>query len=325
MAGGQERILRRRIRSVQSTMKITGAMELIAASRIVRAQAAVEAARPYSEQITHVITNLTGAGSEVKSPLLEPREVQRVAYVVIAGDRGLSGAFNTSVIRAAERSLEAEVAQGRDYGLVLVGRKAEGYFRFRDYKIDAAFTGFADHPRYENAKEVAAEVIARFESGEYDRVELAYTRFITASSQRVELVRLVPLDREELGLTDAPTEEESGTVHAGYEFEPEPGAILERLLPRYVEARIFAALLDSAASKHAAQQRAMKAATDNAEELITTYRRRMNRARQDAITTEIMEIVGGAEALRAGQVHDQPDQFLAAEMLRLEHVPTADR
>jgi F-type H+-transporting ATPase subunit gamma len=299
-------------------------MELIAASRIVRAQAAVEAARPYSEQITHVITNLTGAGSEVKSPLLEPRELRRVAYVVIAGDRGLSGAFNTSVIRAAERALQAEVAQGREYGLVLVGRKAEGYFRFRDYKIDAAFTGFTDNPRYENAKEIAGEVISRFESGDYDRVELAYTRFLSAGSQRVELVRLVPLDRAELGLTEEePPEGDAETVRAGYEFEPEPGAILERLLPRYVEARIFAALLDSAASKHAAQQRAMKAATDNADDLITTYRRRMNRARQDAITTEIMEIVGGAEALRSGAAHTEPDHLLA-DILRREHVPTAD-
>src|SRR5437879_2497968 len=136
MAGGQERILRRRIRSVQSTKKITRAMELIAASRIVRAQARVEAARPYSQQITHVIANLAGAGSEVKSPLLESREVHRVAYVVVAGDRGLSGAYNTSVIRAAERSLQARSSEGIDYALVLIGRKAESYFRFRNYKID---------------------------------------------------------------------------------------------------------------------------------------------------------------------------------------------
>jgi F-type H+-transporting ATPase subunit gamma len=324
MAGGKERILRRRIRSVQSTMKITGAMELIAASRIVRAQARVESARPYSEQITHVIANLTGAGSEVKSPLLETREVRRVAYVVVAGDRGLSGAYNTSVIRTAERALEAQVAQGREYALLLIGRKAESYFRFRDYRIDGAFTGFTDAPAYENAKEIAGAVIGGYENGDFDRVELAYTRFLSAGLQRVELVPLLPLDRAELGIAEEPAGEGGDVVQAGYEFEPEPATILERLLPRYVEARLFSALLDAAASKHAAQQRAMKAATDNAEDLITTYRRRMNRARQDAITTEIMEIVGGAEALRASKLqHEQPDQLLG-EMLRLEHVPTAE-
>ncbi len=323
MAGGQERILRRRIRSVQSTKKITRAMELIAASRIVRAQARVEAARPYSEQITHVIANLAGAGSEVKSPLLETREVRRVAYVVVAGDRGLSGAYNTSVIRAAERGLKAQVAEGRDYALVLIGRKAESYFRFRNYKIDASFTGFTDEPRYENAKEIAAAVIAGFEAGDYDRVELAYTKFISAGRQEVVLTPLMPLDRSELGIEEAPGGDDGQTVRAPYEFEPEPAVILERLLPRYVESRVFAALLEGAASKAAAQQRAMKAATDNADDLITTYTRRMNRARQDAITTEIMEIVGGAEALRAGRVRTEPDRLLA-ELLRVEHVPAAD-
>jgi F-type H+-transporting ATPase subunit gamma len=319
MAGGQERILRRRIRSVQSTKKITRAMELIAASRIVRAQARVEAARPYSEQITHVIANLTGGGSELKSPLLQPREVHRVAYVVIAGDRGLSGAYNTSVIRTAERALQRQVAEGRDYGLVVVGRKGEAYFRFRDYTIDASFTGFTDEPHYENAKEIAGAVIAGFESEQYDRVELAYTRFLSAGRQQVVLSPLMPLDRSELGLEPEQPEGEH-EVRAGYEFEPEPGAILDRLLPRYVEARIFAALLEGAASKHAAQQRAMKAATDNADDLITTYTRRMNRARQDAITTEIMEIVGGAEALRGVRHRVEPDRLLA-EMLHAEHVP----
>jgi F-type H+-transporting ATPase subunit gamma len=314
MAGGQERILRRRIRSVQSTMKITRAMELIAASRIVRAQGRVEAARPYSEQITHVIANLAGGGSELDSPLLVPREVRRVAYVVLAADRGLCGAYNTSVIRAAERALQAGAAQGREYGLVLVGRKAESYFRFRDYDIDAAFSGFSEQPRYEDAKRVAAAVTGPFEDGRYDRVEVAYTRFVSAGSQVVELVPLMPLDRDELGLADVGGEE-SAEVSAGYEFEPEPGAILERLLPRYVEARLFAAMLDAAASEQAARQRAMKAATDNAEDLITTYTRRMNRARQDAITTEIMEVVGGAEALRGGEhVQDEPDRLLAEEL-----------
>jgi F-type H+-transporting ATPase subunit gamma len=158
-------------------------------------------------------------------------------------------------------------------------------------------------------------VTGGFEDGRYDRVEVAYTRFLSAGSQVVELVPLVPLDREELGLAEADAED-AAEVSAGYEFEPEPGAILERLLPRYVEARLFAAMLDAAASEQAARQRAMKAATDNADDLITTYTRRMNRARQDAITTEIMEVVGGAEALRSGDTHapDEPDRLLAEEL-----------
>jgi F-type H+-transporting ATPase subunit gamma len=303
MAGGQERILKRRIRSVQSTKKITRAMELIAASRIVKAQARVQAARPYSEQITEVIHHLAQGGAGVSSPLLQPREeVRKVAYVVLTADRGLCGAYNTSVIRQAERSLKAEQAKGRDYSLILVGKKAEGYFRFRNYRIDAAFSGMSDTPTYENAREVAHAVAAPFEAGDVDQVQLVYTRFISAGTQVVEEVTLMPLDPAGLGLGDAEAEHaESGQPSASYEFEPGADEILTRLLPRYVEARIFAAQLDAAASEHAARQRAMKAATDNADELIKSLTRVMNRARQDAITTEIMEIVGGAEALRGGK------------------------
>ena len=297
MAGGKERILRRRIKSVQSTKKITKAMELISSSRIVKAQQRVAAARPYSEQITEVIRNLASAGAGMSSPLLQPREnVNKVAYVVITADRGLAGAYNTNVIRAAERSIRHQRDSGHDYGLVVVGKKAQTYFRFRGYPIDAAFTGFSDQPAYENAREVAEFVTERFESGEYDQVELAYTQFLSAGSQKVLVRRFMPLDTSVLEAA-----QESDGPSADYEFEPGPAAILERLLPRYAEARLFAALLDAAASEHAARQRAMKSATDNAEELITKLSRQMNRARQDAITTEIMEIVGGAEALGKGK------------------------
>ena len=292
MAGGKERVLRRRIKSVQSTKKITKAMELISASRIAKAQQRVAAARPYSEQITEVIRNLAAAGAGGNSPLLQPREdVKKVAIVVVSGDRGLAGAYNSTVIRAAERAIAQIRSEGKDYALVTIGRKALGYFRFRGFKIDASFTGFSDQPQYENAREVAAFVTERFESGEYDRVELAYTQFLSVGTQRAIVKRFMPLDAE--AITDAPTEGPS----ADYEFEPSPAQILDRLLPRYAEARLFAALLESAASEHAARQRAMKSATDNAEELITKLTRIMNRARQDSITTEIMEIVGGAEAL----------------------------
>jgi F-type H+-transporting ATPase subunit gamma len=295
VAGGQERILRRRIKSVQSTKKITRAMELIAASRIVRAQQRVAAARPYSEQVTAVLGNLAAAGAGLSSPLLTPRDdVRTVAFVVVTGDRGLAGAYNTNVIRLAERALREERAAGREVALICVGKKAEGYFRFRGQPIEAAFAGMTDQPAYEDARTVAAAVTSAFEEGRFDQVELVYTQFISVGTQRVVRRRFMPLDPSSL---EAAAE---GGPTADYEFEPEPAAILDRLLPRYAEARLFAAMLDAAASEHAARQRAMKSATDNAEELITKLTRIMNRARQDAITTEIMEIVSGAEALRAG-------------------------
>lgn len=310
MAGGQERILKRRIRTVQSTKKITRAMELIAASRIVKAQARVKAARPYSNQITEVIHHLAQGGAGVSSPLLKPRdEIRKVAYVVLTADRGLCGAYNSAVIRQAERSLKAQQDAGRDYSLILVGKKAFGYFSFRKYRIDATFTGMSDQPTYEDARQVAAAVLAPFESGDVDQVQLVFTRFVSAGTQAVEEVTLMPLDPGGLGIdatagADAVADAAESAAHDGpsasYEFEPGADEILTRLLPRYVEARIFAAQLDASASEHAARQRAMKAATDNADELIKSLTRVMNRARQESITTEIMEIVGGAEALRGG-------------------------
>ncbi len=297
MAGGAERVLRRRIKSVQSTKKITKAMELIAASRILKAQQRVNAARPYSEQITEVIRNLAAAGAGKGSALLEQREeIRTVAFVVVAGDRGLCGGYNTNVIRAVEREMAQQRAQGKQTRLITVGKKATAYFRFRGYELDDSFVGFSDEPTYEDARAVAEGVVRRFEEGEYDAVELAYTQFVSAGVQRVLLKRFVPIETDILEAA-----EKSDGPSADYEFEPGPGEILERLLPRYAEARLYAALLEGAASFFAAQQRAMKSATDNAEELITKLSRVMNRARQDAITTEIMEIVGGAEALRQGQ------------------------
>jgi F-type H+-transporting ATPase subunit gamma len=295
MAGGQERILRRRIKSVQSTKKITRAMELIAASRIVKAQARVHAAAPYAEGITAVVQDLAAAGAGSNHPLLTPRDrISTVAHIVITADRGLCGGYNANVIRAAESELREHAKLGREYSLVTVGRKAEGYFRYRNYRVDAGFAGFSESPAYENAREVARAVADRFVAGEIDLVQIVYTRFVSAGSQEVVVRPLMPLD------TDDFAKGESGAPNATYEFEPSPDGILDALLPRYVEARVFAALLNAAASEHAARQRAMKAATDNADELIRNLSRVMNRARQDAITTEIMEIVGGAEALKSG-------------------------
>jgi F-type H+-transporting ATPase subunit gamma len=300
MAGGKERVLRRRIKSVQSTKKITKAMELIAASRILKAQQRVNAARPYSEQITEVIRNLAAAGAGGGSALLEQREeVRTVALVVISADRGLCGGYNTNIIRATEREMARLKGEGKQVRLVTVGKKATAYFRFRGFELDDAFTGFSDEPTYEDARTVAEAVVGRFEEGDYDQVELFFTQFISAGVQRVTQRRFVPLETDVLDAAAA-----GSGPSADYEFEPGPGEILDRLLPRYAEARLFAALLEGSASFFAAQQRAMKSATDNAEELITKLSRVMNRARQDSITTEIMEIVSGAEALRAGQNGD---------------------
>jgi F-type H+-transporting ATPase subunit gamma len=296
MAGGQERILRGRIKSVQSTKKITKAMELIAASRIVKAQARLAAARPYSERITDVIRNLAASGAGASHPLLQPRDdIRTIGYLAITGDRGLAGGFSSGVIRQVERQMAHDKANGIGTKLFVVGKKGVSYFKYREVATEAGWIGFIDTPRYENAKEIAAALMPAFEDGTVDAIDIVYNQFLSAGTQRLVTRRLLPID------TAAVTEGTSTDgPQASYEFEPEPEQILGALLPRYVEARIFAALLDSSASFFAFQQRAMKAASDNADELVKTLSRIMNRARQDSITTEIMEIVGGAEALAGG-------------------------
>jgi F-type H+-transporting ATPase subunit gamma len=296
MPGGQERALRRRIKSVQSTKKITRAMELISASRIAKAQQRVAAARPYSEQITAVIRNLSAAGAGAGQPLLTPREtVTNVGVVVLTADRGLAGGYNSSVLKLADQSLRDAEAAGQGTKVWVGGRKGVSYFRYRDRPIAESYIGFSDAPTYEDARKIAGDVVAAFEAGEVDRIELVYTEFISAGTQVPVLKRFVPLEAE--SMPDGKAAETHEGPQAEYEFEPSPDVILERLLPRYVESRLFAALLDAAASEHAARQRAMKSATDNAGELIKRLDRQMNRARQDSITTEIIEIASGAEAL----------------------------
>jgi F-type H+-transporting ATPase subunit gamma len=275
-------------------------MELIAATRVMKAMQRADAARPYARQITAVIENLAAGGASVDHPLLrEAGEVAKVGFIVIAGDRGLAGAYNSSVIRAAEREVMGHQSDGRDYSLFCVGKKPAGYFRFRGYRVDHSYAGFSDSPSYEDARLVADDIAAAFIAGEIDMVVLVYTEFVSMGTQRVQVRRFLPLE-------DTATMAEMGGGEVGvvgaFEFEPSPEAVLESLLPRYVEARLFGAFLDAAASEHASRQRAMKSATDNAEELITKLSRAMNRARQDTITTEIMEIVSGAEALGAAQV-----------------------
>ncbi len=319
MAGGQERALRRRIKSIDATKKITRAMELIAATRVVKAQERANAARPYAEEITSVILDLVRAGAAKDHPLLRDNpDATTALLVVITSDRGLCGAYNNTIIRMAEREIIELTRAGRPYSLVVVGSKALNYFRFRKYEVAAAFSGVTDQPTYDQAKEIAAAFRERYEVGELASVDLIYTRFLSAGSQEAVIRRFLPLQVEEAG--------ESGDPHPDLEYEPSPTAILQTLLPRYVESRIYSALLDASASEHAARQRAMKAATDNAEDLKITLTRIMNRARQDAITTEIMEIVGGAEALKADKTekHDILPGVLAPEHLFAQNLDVTD-
>jgi len=297
MPGGAERVLRRRINSVKNTKKITRAMELIAATRVAKAQQRSRAARPYSEQLTSVIEDLAAGGADVDHPLL--RRVENptsVGFVVCAGDRGLAGPYNASILRSAEAEIQAVRSSGGSYSLICIGRKVTDYFSFRGYEIDTSYGGFTDNPTYENARDVARRVRDLFDDGAVDQIDLIYTEFVSLGTQTPVVRRFLPLESTAVMAESGGGDKEA---LANVSFEPSPEGVLEDLLPRYVEARLFAALLDAAASEHANRQRAMKAATDNAEDLIGTLSTEMNRARQESITTEIMEIVGGAEALGA--------------------------
>ena len=270
-------------------------MELIAATRVAKAQTRANEARPYAARITTVIEDLATGGASADHPLLEaPEKISKVAYVVIAGDRGLAGPYNSTVIRAAERELMARVADGIDYSLILIGKKARDYFTFRNYRVDAYYEGITDTPEYHSAREVADYVSEQFIEGDIDQVILIFTEFVSIGTQKLAVRQFLPLESVETIATEGGGD---AAKRAAFEFEPSADSVLASLLPRYVESRLFSALLDSSASEHANRQRAMKAATDNAEELITKLGRQLSSARQAAITTEIMEIVGGAEAL----------------------------
>jgi F-type H+-transporting ATPase subunit gamma len=319
MAGGQERILRRRIKSVESTKKITRAMELIAATRVVKAQERAASARPYSDEITAVIIDLLRAGAAKEHPLLRDNpDARTAAFVVITSDRGMCGAYNTNVIRAAERAMAVAKANGLGFSLIVVGKKAQKQFKFQGLELDAVFEGMTDQPIYDNARDVAATVRRRYETGELAYVDIAYTRYLSAGTQQAVVQRFLPLEVPEVDPNAGPS--------ADLEYEPSPTGILNEILPRYLESRLFSALLDASASEHASRQRAMKAATDNAEDLKTLLSRTMNRARQDAITTEIMEIVGGAEALSSdkGDKDELLPSHLNSEHLFPDHLDRTD-
>ena len=269
-------------------MKITRAMELIATARIGKAQARLNDARPYSEKLNEVIRNVAAAGSAAH-PLLETRQPNTIGVLVITSDRGLAGSYNTSVIRMAERQIQEHRSKGRDVRLYVVGKKAQSYFRYRNHEIANAWLGVTDLPAYGDARAVANVLIDDYQGGAVDAVEVLTTRYVSALTQTPVRRPLLPIE------PPATVGEEPAA--AGYTFEPNPEAILDRLLPRYLESSMFGILLDASASEHAARRRAMKAATENAEELTRILSREANAARQAEITTEISEIVGASEAL----------------------------
>lgn len=282
----QLRQIRRRIRSVESTKKITKAMELIASSRIIRAERRVRESRPFSERISEVIRNLAATTERLEHPLLERREGGPVGVVVVSADRGLAGAYNANVLRLAERIRR----DARNVEMYAIGRKAISAFRFRRIDMAAQWRGFSDNPGLTDAQDVARRVIEDFVEGRVGSVRVVYTEFVSMFTQRPVSPEILPIPREEVaGGREYPPV---------YEFEPGAGEVLAHLLPMYVEMKVFHALLESAASEHAARRRAMSAATENADEMIRSLTREANRARQQEITTEIADIVGGAEALR---------------------------
>jgi F-type H+-transporting ATPase subunit gamma len=292
--GAKLRIVRRRIRSVQSTKKITRAMELIASSRIVKAQSRVEASRPYAEQLTKAMEDVASRSASVDHPLLEHRETAtKIGVLVITSDRGLAGAYNANVLKIAEQHLREIRGRGTEPVLYVVGKKGVGYFRFRGVPMQDSWQGFSEVPPYEKAEVVGRQLIQDFADETIDELHCAYTDFRSAFTLRATSKRFLPIAPEEV------TGTAREAVPAEYLFEPEPAEILEHLLPQYVITKVYAALLESAASENASRRRAMKAATDNADDLIKVLTRQANRARQDEITTEILEIVGGAEALSA--------------------------
>ena len=293
--GAQLRVYRRRIRSVTSTKKITRAMELIAASRIVKAQQRVTSAQPYARQITRVISALASQ-STVDHPLLqEQTEENRAAVLVITSDRGLAGGYNANALKTAAALEELLRSEGKTPVPYLVGRKAVGYYRFRGRDVEQSWTGFSEQPSYEDAREVAEALIDAFlrteQEGGVGEIHVVHTEYVSALTQRAVANRIIPLVVEE---SDAPPPEGALPL---YEFEPDPAALLDALLPRFLTTRVYAAMLEAAASESASRRRAMKAATDNADELIKSLTRAANSARQAEITQEISEIVGGASAL----------------------------
>lgn len=294
--GAQLRVYRQKIKSAQTTKKITRAMELISASRIYKAQQRLTAASPYSRAITRAVSAVA-TFSNIDHPLTtEPAEIRRSAVVIFTSDRGLAGAFSTNVLKEAEQLTQLLKDQGKEIVYYLVGRKSVSFFSFRKRASIRAWTGGTDLPVFTTAEEIAKEVVGLFNTdysaGGVDEIHLVYNKFISMISQEPQVVRLLPLEVVEGVETPGDSE-----IFPLYEFEPDASKVLDALLPVYIESRIFNAMLQSAAAEHAARQKAMKSATENADKLIKNYTRLSNSARQSEITQQISEIVGGADAL----------------------------
>lgn len=294
--GAQLRVYRQKIKSAQTTKKITRAMELISASRIYKAQQRVAASTPYSRAVTRAVSAVA-TYSNIDHPLTtEPETIERAAVVIFSSDRGLAGAFSSNALKEAEQLSTLLREQGKDVVYYLVGRKAVGYFNFRRRASRKQWIGGTDLPQFDIAKEIADTLLADFNTdakdGGVDEIHLVYNRFVSMIAQVPEVVRLLPLE-----VVEGVEPPSANEVFPLYEFEPDVNKVLDALLPVYIESRIFNAMLQSAASEHAARQKAMKSATDNAEKLILNYTRLSNQARQSEITQQISEIVGGADAL----------------------------
>jgi F-type H+-transporting ATPase subunit gamma len=298
--GAQQRVFRRRIRSVQATKKITKAMELIASSRIVKAQQRLNASLPYLQHLTQAISAAaTGASDVSKHPLMaNPENRSKAAVLVITADRGLAGAYSANTLREAEGLYANLRAAGVTSIPFVIGRKGVAYYKFRERAVGGEYSGFTDQPTYADAKAIGEDLLNAFltpiEEGGVDEIHIVFTQFINSGSQEVRIRRVLPLE-----VVDEVIEKDSALPFPLYEFEPEAETVLDGLLPAYIQHSVYSALLMSAASEHAARRRAMKSATDNAEELIRTLTRQANQARQAEITQEISEIVGGADALAA--------------------------
>ena len=294
--GAQLRGYRARIKSAQTTKKITRAMELIAASRIQKALARVKASAPYARAVTRAVSAVATYSNVTHVLTTEPEKITRAAIVVFASDRGLAGAFNANVLRASEELATLLQNQGKEVVYYLIGRRAVGYFGFRKRAFEKVWTGDTDSPKFATAQEIGETLVAKFtqpeDEGGVNEIHIVYNRFVSMLTQEPEMVRLLPLEIVE-GVEDPGDTE----VFPLYEFEPDADTVLDALLPVYIDSRIFNALLQSAASKHAATQKAMKSASDNADTLIRDYTRLANNARQAEITQQISEIVGGADAL----------------------------
>ena len=289
--------IRRRIRSVSNTRKITKAMELVAAARLRRAEARITQMRDYADRMQELTAGTARAASSLRGlALLQQRDVQTVAIVPLTGDRGLAGAFNAQILRRAfalERSVRAE---GKDVRWLAVGRKGRGSLLFRRYEIDQAWTGFTDRPSYHDAQAVAHRLAELYTAEEVDRAVIVYNHYVSPLVQRVTEQEVLPISERALGHTED-EDEESRALLGDFIYEPEPEQILERLLPVYLETELYRALLESAASEHGARMTAMRNASKNAGELITSLTLALNRARQAEITQEILEVVAGADAL----------------------------